>query len=345
MFFKKEEIKRRKNPIIAFVRLLLSLTMFTILVFFLAFAMKDFTGFDPSKLNAESSLKSLIGSDKAYLFLSQALSFNPNLGLEKIKDLVSGKTPSSTSLPEKQNKASGKKLFSFGVVSDSHNDNASLAKALKQIKDYQGSFVIGLGDYSDVGTIDELSNAKREFDGVGLSFYSTAGDHDLWESRAKKLNPTEQYQQIFGFTNSSFTHENAKIIIIYNSDNYLGLDGVEFSWLESELKRGKEEGNKPMFVFAGIPIFHPSSDHVMGKGEVSLKSQASKLLELFKTYGVSEVVAGDTHFFSRYVEPSTSIKMITVGAVTSSRNLQAPRYVLIDVYDDGGYNIEDKVIN
>jgi len=36
--------------------------------------------------------------------------------------------------------------------------------------------------------------------------------------------------------------------------------------------------------------------------------------------------------------------MTVVGALTSTRNTQAPRFAVVDVYDDGSYNVKDQEI-
>ena len=89
------------------------------------------------------------------------------------------------------------------------------------------------------------------------------------------------------------------------------------------------------------PLYHPSSDRVMGKTEPNLKKEAQDLIKLFKSSGVSEVFAGDIHFFTGYVEPQTGLKMTTVGSLASLRNVQSPRFVVVSVFDDGGYEVED----
>lgn len=131
-----------------------------------------------------------------------------------------------------------------------------------------------------------------------------------------------------------------RYILIYNSDNYLGLDEVQLKWLEDELQRQEQNPSKLVFAITDLPIFHPSSDHVMGKTNEKLKNQADHLASIFKKHGVDEVFSADTHFFSQYKDPTNDLKMTTVGAVTSDRNPQTPRFVLVDIYEEGSYNIK-----
>lgn len=234
-------------------------------------------------------------------------------------------------------------LFSFALVADSHNDNLYLAKALSQSKQRPDvKFVVGLGDYTDVGTIRELEAVKKEFDTSGIRYFLTSGDHDLWDARNKSLVPTSNFQQIFGPPYQSFNLENFLFILLDNSDNYQGLGQQQTSWLLDILNRAKTDLSlKGIFVFVHQPLFHPSSDHVMGRVEASLKLKARTLIANFKEAGVKRVFAGDTHFFSEYNEPETNLAMVTIGAVTIQRNPQLPRFALVSVFDDGSTKVED----
>ncbi len=79
----------------------------------------------------------------------------------------------------------------------------------------------------------------------------------------------------------------------------------------------------------------------MGKVEPKLKDQANYFTNLFKTNNFSESLAGDTHYFASYIEPKNNLHMSAVGAITATRNLQTSRYVMVEVYTDGSYNITD----
>src|SRR3989338_1378809 len=192
------------------------------------------------------------------------LTVDPRTSLRLFTDLLSqSKTGNLNSEASPTPSPQGPKLFTFAVVSDSHNDNANLTKALKMAKDSGVAFVIGLGDYSDVGTIDELVNTKAQFDTVDIPYYLTAGDHDLWDSRDKNSSPSTNFTQVFGSPYASFSKAGVRFILLYNSDNYLGIDGIQMEWIKEQLKLAQEEKSKLTFIMAGIPIFHPTSDHVI----------------------------------------------------------------------------------
>ena len=321
-------------------RLMMSVFIMGILAIGLLQAYKAFSGYDPMKLDSES-LQSLLTSESAYQTLIGLLTFDPKASIQKTTGL-GGDFEDTVEEPS----SNAPVAFKFAVMADSHKDIASLEKALAQAKSEGARFVVMMGDLSDVGTLDELNATKDALEASGLQYYATPGDHDLWDSRDKESNPPKNFTEVFGSTYKSFTYDSVRYVLIYNSDNYLGLDGVQLDWIEKELSRPEtEDAPKMTFVFAPTPLFHPSSDHVMGKVTPKLTSQAEHLATTFKRGGVNLVFSADTHFYSKFTEPKNELDMMTVGAVTSDRNAQAPRFAVVEVLEDGDYNIVETEIN
>lgn len=353
MFFKKNEEKKPKKRkglgCFGVVRLILSLVLLLVLGIGLFRAYQSSsTSFDP-----KSEVKAVLFSNQTVELLTGLLTVDLNTSFNRLKELLSKgsfqepatQNPVNTIKSAEEFVPKSSLLYKFAIVSDSHNDNQNLLKALNEVKNEGVEFVVGLGDYTDVGTIDELVNTKTQFDTVKLNYYLTAGDHDLWDSRDKSSSALTNYSKVFGSPYSSFSHKETRFIIIFNSDNYSGLGDLQMKWLEEELKRATEEDKpKNIFVFMSTPLYHPSSDHVMGKVNVKLKSQADELIALFSKHKVTEIYAGDVHFYSRFSEPAAGLKMTVVGSLSSSRNSQPPRYALVDVYEDGSYNIQDREV-
>lgn len=309
----------------------MSLIIIAIMGLGLLQAYKAFSGYDPMKLDTQS-LQGLFASGSPSEILSKLLSMNP-------ADLVGEGSSPEISGSSGKAKSNAPVVFKFAVLADSHKDTLSLERALNQARDSGVKFVIVMGDLSDIGTLEELESTKRVLDSSGLTYYAAAGDHDLWDSRDKESDPPKNFSQVFGKTYQSISYDNVRLLLIYNSDNYLGLDGVQLAWIEDELNRSQADGPKLIFVFAPTPLYHPSSDHVMGKVTPKLVSQAEHLATAFKKSGVDLVFSADTHFFSRFTEPRNGLDMVTVGALTSEKNPQAPRFALVEVLEDGNYNV------
>ncbi len=335
--FKKSEGGHRKKGfgLFGIFRMFLSLVIFAVLSLGVYQAYKSFSGIDPLTANPQTIVNNFISSDAAYKLITSLLTFNPKLFLNNQKVIKDAQVA-----PE-QVHTNSPLLYRFAIVTDSHNDNQNLKKALTQAKAANAQFVIGLGDFTNVGTEGELADAKAVLDTSELPYYVTAGDHDLWDSRDKGLPASKDFNDLFGATYQSFSFKNTRFILIFDSDNYLGLDSGQLSWIDEKLAALDSEKPPLTLVLTSSPLYHPSSDHVVGKTNPELKKQAEELTQKFKAAGVAEIIAGDTHFYTRYSDPKTDLKMTTVGAITSDRNPQSPRYALVDVFEDGSYNIQD----
>ncbi len=337
------------GPIVGAIRFFLSLIILAILGIGLLLAYRNFSGVNPLNLSPQQLFKSLLSPDSAYSLITGLLTIRPQDSLTKAKDALT--EPGSEEKDEQQtnslndSKPTAPLSFKFAIIADSHKDTADLKKALAQAKQAGAKFVVGLGDLSDVGTVDELRNSKEQFDMAELPYYIAPGDHDLWDSRDKGKPASQNSTDIFGQPYQSFAYDSVRFILVYNSDNYKGIDELQLNWLQDELKRsGSDQKAKLIFVALPTPIYHPSSDHVMGKVSPSLKNQADHLIDLFKKNGVDEVFAADTHYYTRYVEPTMDLKMTTVGAVTSDRNPQSPRFTMVEVYEDNSYQVRETVL-
>lgn len=328
--------RRSTFSFFAIFRLILSGIIFLLLFVGLYSSYKHFAGIDPFSFDAKSLLITVTS-----LFPKNLGKYLPLPQIKDSKDILSQINFETGSNQTKKDRQNDRELFSFVLVADSHSDNANLKKALNMAKVTSNpEFLIGLGDYTEVGTLTELENAKAEFDQSGIRYFLTTGDHDLWDSRDKQKEASANFRQVFGPAYQSFDYENFKFILLFNSDNYSGIDQKQWQWMLKELDKAKDD-NLAIFIFLHIPLFHPSSDHVMGRVEPKLKDQARELIQLFSEYGVKKIFAGDTHVFSEYIEPETNLSMVSVGATTSERNLQLPRFARVWVFKDGEVKVED----
>jgi hypothetical protein len=189
-------------------------------------------------------------------------------------------------------------ILKVALVADSHNNNDLLAKALAQAKAAHVDFVIGLGDYTNTGTIDELNAAKNVFDASGLTYYVTAGDHDLWDSRNKELkvgggeasmSALDNFRQVFVLSEQEFTKNQIHFVILDNSDIYKGIDAQGWKMVESLSKREVDpqrvdiEDQPLLFVFAHKMSYHPDSAHIMGETTPAVANQAKQVTNLIES--------------------------------------------------------------
>lgn len=345
MFFNRSSQKRSSSPIVSFLRLILTVIVFGFLMGGLYMAFQSFSGVDPLTINPKSVIRALTSSkDPRQIVesLSQ-LDLQKIVQLSKQDQLIQDLPQSDVSSDTSSDTQKGVS-FSFILVSDSHGENNYLKKALEQGKEKTRnlSFIIGIGDYSEVGTIQELKSAKLEFDSAGIRYFLLPGDHDMWDARDKQKNPVVNFKAVFGSSYQSFVFQGVKFILLDNADNYNGIDQAQLDWLDQELLKARLQDNAQLvFVFMHEPLYHPSSAHIMGRVTDDLKKQSRSLLASIKSGGVNEVFSGDIHFFTRYQEPTFKLNMTTIGAVASNRNTQSPRFAIVSVYNDGSYGVED----
>src|SRR3989344_2345709 len=83
----------------------------------------------------------------------------------------------------------------FAILSDTHSDSSNTRKALSQAKSLGARYIMNTGDLTTVGSIQELTEAKADFDSVGLDYFVIPGDHDLYDSAGPA-----NFQEIFGKT-------------------------------------------------------------------------------------------------------------------------------------------------
>lgn len=327
---------RRRSSFLPFVifRTILSLAIFGVLIYGGLIAFRQFSGLNLVKLDFQKDLPAIAATVLSQLQIKLPANFQ---ALQVNKQAVGGV---QTPMENKQPKLKALLSFKFLLVADSHDDNDNLRKALSQNPGI--SFVIGLGDYSDVGTLDELQAVKKVLDGAGIRYFVTPGDHDLWDARDKGKDPLFNVTQVFGRPYQSFNYKNVRFLILYNADNYLGLGEVQKSWLNDEINRiSQEKDTNLVLAFTHEPLYHPSSIRGMGKVEPKLIDEAKWLTKTLNDNGIKEIFAGDVHYFTQYSEPETNLKMTTIGALTGVRNAQAPRYGIVSVYQDGSYDVED----
>jgi len=272
--------------------------------------------------------------------------------------------------PEKQ------EILRFALVSDSENDNSNLQKALTGAKDAGASFVIGLGDWTQLGMLDDLIRAKEVFDASGLEYFVTAGDRDLWDSRDKGEPTLLNFNAVFGKSSHVINKGEVRLIIVDNADIYKGISDVEWELLNKFLGNGKEAGvenklvgksdtddltqspnrhpnpdptakiaatTQLVFVFAHKTPFHPQSAHIMGADNSEVSEQAKEFMKVMEDAKIDGFFSGDLHFFAGFNSPG-GVKITTVGATSAERNFQGPRYAIVTVYNDYSWEVEDREV-
>lgn len=227
----------------------------------------------------------------------------------------------------------------FAVMADIHSDTENLQGALLKAKENRVDFVILAGDLTSLGKKEELLEVKNILDKSGLKYFVIPGNHDLWASQKFKANI---FQEVFGKDFQSFKvaelqngREEIKFILVNNGGDK-GIEKGESVWLKKELL---ECPAITCLVFMHIPLNHPTSLHTMGETDPKVASSAGEWVKLLVASKVKEVFTGHLHFSSSY--EIDGLRTTVVGAITSERNFQSPKF--LEVWKEEGKLAEKEV--
>jgi hypothetical protein len=227
----------------------------------------------------------------------------------------------------------------LGILSDSHNSNDNLEKAVNKAKEKGAKNLAFLGDYSDVGTVEEIQNGKKIMDASGLWYLSIPGDHD----HDLGDGALTHYNQLFSARYGVKVVDGVRFIWLDNSANYTLIDNSQMVWFTNTLDASDD--GVPTFVFLSNPLYNKDGFRLMGELNEDVKAQANLLLKLIRNSSVKAVFAGDNHLSSRSADPEKSqLEHIVVGALAKERNLQTPRFSMLHVFEDGTYKFEEVVL-
>lgn len=239
---------------------------------------------------------------------------------------------------EKLSGSKGQKqeILRFAVVSDSENDNENLERALSMAKANNVGFVIGLGDWTQLGIKTDLEAAKKVFDQSGLTYYVTAGDRDLWDSRDNGLEALANFNSVFGQATDVIDKGDVKIVLVDNSDIYKGISNEDWQFLNKSLS----DGSNLTLVMSHKAPYHPQTAHIMGADRESVAVQARDYINLLEEKKIEGFFSGDIHFYAKFNSPNNVFKMNTIGSVNRERNFQGPSFAIVKVYNDYTWDSE-----
>lgn len=248
--------------------------------------------------------------------------------------------------PMQQTKKKDSKVikFSFALISDVHNNVEGLNLFVSQSNKEDLQFVVGVGDYTNVGTPTELSQIKKSLDNLNAPLYMLPGDHDLWNGRDKTQDPLSDYAAVFGDSPELIVFQGVTFIFIDNADIY---NGVNPEKLEAALSNLTQATTSTIIIVSHKAIYHPLTIHRMGfiqEDEIeAVSSQAKRIVGNVTSLTGKNIymIHGDLHSSSSYRGPNDNILNYTIGALTREKNFQTPRFAIGEVYEDNSLEIRD----
>jgi len=256
------------------------------------------------------------------------------------KDDTSGTTSRSD---DNVTKTSKEVVSRIAVLSDSHNNLENLKSALEKAKNLKVEEAVFLGDYTDWGEEVNLSKSKEIMDQAGIKYVSLPGDHDLGET-----SDESNFIKVFGNkTYGVWEQDGFEFMYFDNSKNHTVIDSGNIEWFKNNI-------NSIDFLFLSQPLVTSGMSRVMGiiddvKDE-AVYAQNKELLDLIRSSKVRAIISGDLHEFSHYVDPvKKNLQHFTVGALVSqgldTKNIYPPRFVVLNIFDDNSYSVDDTPID
>lgn len=253
-------------------------------------------------------------------------------------------------------KSDPKLALEVAVVSDIHNDIASLNRTIAKIKERNISKVIVIGDLTNYGETEKLQDVKKILDDSGLTYYVLPGDHDL----AASMGPTN-FVEVFGKSNTVLDMEGYKFLLLDNSANFTPLASSTLTWFNDEVVDSD-------FVILSQPLYTdglnlPFSKMYMGstkeeptgtqlENQTRVKSQRDALLSSVRKSSVLAILAGDHHKSNSLNDPvDKKLEHHTLGSIADELNglpqslLQTPRFSILNVFNDRSFKVEDVLID
>lgn len=176
--------------------------------------------------------------------------------------------------------------FHFGVLSDIQEAIDRVGDVYARInQETQLAFVLGAGDLTRRGTVDELERFQRELKALNLPYYTTLGNHELGDS-------PPPYQDYFGRGNFSFVFRAVRFTLVDSAS--ATLDPRVYDWLDGWLQQGL---NDIHVVAMHIPPLDPTG---VRNGAFASRSEATKLLGRLARGRVDATFYGHIHSFYQF---------------------------------------------
>jgi len=211
----------------------------------------------------------------------------------------------------------------FGDVQIQSENKNTLTQFKTDVTSRNIDFFVVLGDLTEDGTTDEFTKIKADLDSVGIPYYATIGNHDLFQQGSSGGWGT--WQSTFGPATYSVTVAQAvRFIFLDSASGDIGPS--QFSWLETQLKTSTP------FTIVGThyPIYDGFTPLIW---RLASTEERYKLTDLLMKYQVTAYVAGHIHGYKENKIGSVN-HLITGSMFPYTLDYGNPSYALF-TYDHG----------
>jgi hypothetical protein len=213
--------------------------------------------------------------------------------------------------------------FRFAVFGDPqiHSDyKSSLGRFGQEVAERGIDFFCVLGDLTNDATPDQVDSVKLQLGRVGIPYYATIGNHDLYQA-----DGWDRFKDNYG--PSCFAVVIAgriKLIFLDTADGTIG--PTQFTWLESELR----DEHHIKIVLTHYPVFDGEKP-IMWR--LASDAERAKVQSLLERYGAYAWCAGHIHGL-RHIQVD-SVHHFTCGAMAPGKlDYGNPGYLLFTFAHD-----------
>lgn len=171
----------------------------------------------------------------------------------------------------------------FAVMSDVQEAIDRVGDLYSKMNQVKGlRFLLGAGDLTQQGQVDELERFKSELTSLDVPYYTTLGNHELGDE-----GPA--YQDWYGRASFSFVFRKVRFSMLDSAS--ASVDPMVFDWLDGWLAKSK---NDVHIVAMHIPPIDPVG---VRNGSFASRNEAAKLLTRLAKGKVDLTLYGHIHSY------------------------------------------------
>lgn len=216
--------------------------------------------------------------------------------------------------------------FNFAVFSDVHKlegNSTLLSRFGADVAPKNIGFFVVVGDLTENATTTEYNEVKTELQAVGIPYYATIGNHDLFQ--APSAGGWGGWKSTFGPGTYSVTIAGVVRFIFLDSGSG-DIGDEQFAWLESQLATKVTY----TFVCSHYPIYDGMIPWIY---RLESYEERFRLASILNKYGVYAYVAGHLHGF-RHSQIGQVEHFIVGSMYPDSLDIGVHGYVLFS-YNNG----------
>jgi len=216
---------------------------------------------------------------------------------QRVQESLSGQLPAPDPV------AVNPDSFRFAVFGDpqiEHDYVNNLGRFRQEVADRDIDFFCVLGDLTNDATADEVDTIKLHLDRVGIPYYASIGNHDMFQA-----DGWERFKENYG--PSCFPvviADRIKLIFLDTADGTIG--PTQFDWLETEL----QDSAHIKIVLTHFPVYDGEKPIMWRLASTAERAKVQSLLE---RHGAHAWCAGHIHGLRH--TPVGTVHHLTCGAM------------------------------